>query len=307
LNVSLGELTGIADNAKSHYKPFPLQPKKNLFSRKPPKPPRPIDRPTGRLLEVQRSINDILLGSILLPEHINGAVPKRTIYLNAEMHRGAPVLVTIDIKQCFPSITSKHIYQVWCKTLGCSPEIGAVLTKLTTFERRLPQGAPTSPALANLFIWSIDEPVRALCMELGLSYSTWLDDLAFSGARAREAIQQVIQCLAASGLAVSHQKTKLMGGHAIKKLTGTRLGGAALRFPKPYLSNVRAGIWTLSQGKVPASMELRNAAQLLGRLRHVRRVCAADFTPLLKHLRRHVATFPAAVRPSFEEFLVALD
>ncbi len=46
---------------------------------------------------------------------------------------------------------------------------------------------------------------------------------------------------------------------------------------------------------------------LLGRLRHVRRVCAADFTPLSKHLQRHVGTFPAAVRPSFEEFLVALD
>ncbi len=265
LSVSLGELTGIANNAMSQYKPFPLQPTQNLFSRKPPKPPRPIDRPTGRLLEVQRSINDILLRPILLPEHINGAVPKRTIYLNAEMHRGAPVLVTIDIRQCFPSITSKHIYQVWCKTLGCSPEIGALLTKLTTFERRLPQGAPTSPALANLFIWSIDEPVRALCMELGLSYSTWLDDLALSGAHVREAIQPVIQCLGASGLAVSHQKTKLMGRHAIKKLTGTRLGGAALRFPKPYLSNVRAGIWTLSQGRVPASMELRNAAQLLGK------------------------------------------
>jgi len=306
LSISLGDLQSLAESASTYYKPFSLVPEQPLFSRKPPKKTRPIDRPTGLLVQVQREINSVLLRPILLPEHINGAVPKRTILKNAEMHRGASVLVTLDITQCFPSITPTQVYGVWARTLGCSPEVSSLLTVLTTFKRRLPQGAPTSPALANLFIWSIDEPIRNLCRELGLAYSTWLDDLAFSGDRAREIIQPALQCLAAQSLRVSHRKTRVMGRNCTKKLTGTRLGLFETRLTKEYLSNVRAAIWTLSQGKVPPAMLERNAGQLAARLRYVARMSDADSRPLVKHLKKHIADFPPCIHSQFDVLIESL-
>jgi len=47
--------------------------------------------------------------------------------------------------------------------------------------------------------------------ELAVVYSTWIDDLAFSGDRARDVIQLAVETLAAHGLRVKRKKIKIMG------------------------------------------------------------------------------------------------
>lgn len=238
-----------------------------------------------------------------MPEHIFGAVSRRTIFGNAGCHQGAKLLVTLDIKQCFPSMNPKHVYRVWSSTLGCSPEISKILTMLTTYDRRLPQGAPTSPALANLLIWSIDEPIRALCASLGLAYSTWLDDLAFSGERAREIIQPMIEIFQGEGLAFSHRKIRIMGARETKNLTGTRLGRKTVRVPSTFCSQVRAGIHNLKIGRVEDSEIERYVHQLIGRLRYIDGVSAIDSRPLKLQLQRAMSLIPPEHRPPLSAFL----
>ena len=92
--------------------------------------------------------------------------------------------------------------------------------------------------LANLFIWMIDAPIRTACEELGVVYSTWIDDLAFSGERARELIQIGAETLRANGLRISRKKVHIMGPRAAKFITGTRLGTVAIRgTPRKALAN----------------------------------------------------------------------
>ena len=50
-------------------------------------------------------------------------------------------------------------------------------------ESHLPQGAPTSPALANLSAFGLDRRLSALAASMGATYSRYADDLAFSGGR----------------------------------------------------------------------------------------------------------------------------
>jgi hypothetical protein len=276
LGVKLEKLHEIADQAASFYRPFDFVPRPRPFQRKAAPDPRPIDRPVGDLKAIQKKVNSVLLRPLVFPPHVMGAVPCRSILDNSAIHVGARLLVTVDVRRCFPSISNKQIYRVWKDTLGCSAKVSALLTRLTTFERRLPQGAPTSPLLANVFIWSIDGPIRAECTRLGLVYSTWIDDLAFSGMRAREIVQVAIETLASERLAVSRYKIRIMGPRAVKLLTGARLGRDRPRAPHELTARVRSALHKLEGGVIPPTDEEQYVQHLKARIRHIERVCSDD-------------------------------
>jgi hypothetical protein len=166
------------------------------------------------------------------------------------LHLGAPVLVTVDIKSFFPTISNRQVYRVWREALKCSPEIAGILTKLTTFERHLPQGSPASSLLANLVLTCSDTDLWLQCMRLGVTYSTWVDDLAFSGGNAREVIAASTQCLQKAGFAISHKKLKLMGPGTRKVLNGVLLSLAPSVLPE-RLSQLRSAIHKVTTREVP--------------------------------------------------------
>src|SRR5260370_23840983 len=75
----------------------------------------------------------------------------------------------------------------------------------------LPQGAPTSPALANLCTYRVDCRLAGLAKSAGAEYTRYADDLAFSG---REALERrnkpfsnhLASNLLREGFAVDHPK-----------------------------------------------------------------------------------------------------
>jgi len=285
LQVPKETLVSLSTAPGRNYAPFvhvrPLRP----FQKKAPAKPRPIDNPGRELSWVQKRIYRRLLKPICFPGHVMGAVRKRSVRDNAERHLSSNLLVTLDIRQCFPSVTNVDVYQVWRDLLDCSTPVAKLLTELTTIRRRLPQGAATSPLLANLFIWMIDEPIRLACDELGVVYSTWIDDLAFSGDRARKLIQVAASVLGAHGLRLSRNKIKIMGPRAIKLLTGTRLGLRGTRAPKGKLSRVRSGIYKLRSGLVREDDEEGYIKALVGQLRFIHQLCPSDVRSYAEELR----------------------
>jgi hypothetical protein len=115
-----------------------------------------------------------------------------------------------------------------------------------------------------------------MCNQLSVAYSTWIDDLAFSGDRARELIQPAVAALAAHGLRVKREKIKIMGPRAIRLLTGTRLGSQQIRAPKEKLSRIRSGIHKLRSGLVGERNEERFILGLVGQLRFIDQLCPDD-------------------------------
>lgn len=279
LKIPRETLAKLSLQPESNYAPFETLGRSRPFQKEPPTKLRPIDNPRERLSWAQKRIYRRLLKPICFPEHILGAVPKRSVHDNARRHLNSTVLVTLDIRQCFPSVTNVHVYKVWRQLLDCSTPVAKLLTRLTTFRRRLPQGAATSPLLANLFIWMIDDPIRRACAEFCVAYSTWIDDLAFSGDRAREMIQVASLTLGAYGLRLKREKIKIMGPHAIKLLTGTRLGGQQVRAPKEKLSRIRSGIHKLRIGSVTPQDEERYIRGLVAQLRFIHQLCPDDISP----------------------------
>lgn len=253
LGISRDELKNLASHAGRYYSPFSKNTPPQPFPKKLPtqRKIRLIDNPVEPLKSVQDQIYRELLKPLVLPEHLLGGMPGRTIKDNVLMHLGAKVLVTIDIKGFFPSISSAQIYEVWRRLLNCSPQIARLLTQLTTRNGHLPQGAATSTLLANLVLASFDDPIRRACLAQSIRYSSWIDDLAFSGGdAAREIVSEVIKTLNNSGFAVKHRKIHVMGAGS-KKVLNSILLSKVPSLERPRLDQLRSGIYKIKSGQVP--------------------------------------------------------
>ncbi len=262
LGISRAKLQSIAENAEAYYSPFPKAPKIRPFQKKfKANKERIIDNPIEPLRDVQKRIQHRLLTSLDMPYYLCGGVKDRSLLDNVTIHHGAPVLVAVDIKAFFPSIRDRTIYKIWTDLLGCSAEIASLLTRLTTRQRHLPQGSSTSTMLANLVLFSIDAPIRAACEKHSVRYSSWVDDLAFSGANSREVLPIVIQTLRNAGFQVSRGKIRVMGRGTRKVLNGILLG----RFPAVLperIAQLRSGIHKLKTGQVHPEALKNYIAQL---------------------------------------------
>jgi len=297
LEFRLGEdratLRALAKSWRSEYSPFQQLKDPKPFQRvvKVGKS-RDIDNPSKDLKRVQKKILNRLLRPVKLPHFLFGAVLKRSVKEHAAEHLGQKCVVKMDVKGYYPSVTNSHVYSVWSKTLCFSPAISRLLTNLTTFEWHLPQGAPTSPAIANLFLASIYGPVLEACSEFSVTPTSWVDDLIFSGDRARSVMELVRQTLAAKGFKLSAKKRIILTGRDPKVITGVRLGAGRTRAPKEKLGDIRAAIHKLEIGCINKYERKQYLTKLAGRLNHIEQICPQDAQRLKERLQRALAHQP---------------
>lgn len=117
-----------------------------------------------------------------------------------------------------------------------------LLTRLTTLEGHLPQGAPTSGALANLILSPLDLILEDIGARLGLVVTRYVDNIDFSGVRTREAILPTIAALQQAGFSVGRKKVFNAGYRAPHIVTGQLVDGRIARLPRRKRANVRANV-----------------------------------------------------------------
>lgn len=144
---------------------------------------RHIDSPNYELKKIQTTINKLILKSIIetLPNYVNGARQHKGIATAASLHTGKEAVLSIDIKNCYPSISSKQVFYAYKMYAGCSDKTAQILTKLTTKSGYLPQGCPTSASLCNLVLYPMLNDLEKLFKENYLSFSQYMDDIFCSG------------------------------------------------------------------------------------------------------------------------------
>jgi hypothetical protein len=158
---------------------------------------RRIAAPRAPLRRVQRQILDRILARVPVHDACHGFVAGRSTVSNAAPHQGAAVVLKLDLQDFFPTLHYRRVAGLF-RSLGYNAEVAGVLAGLTTYRPRLddgrvvwpgrlPQGAPTSPALANLACRRLDRRLAQLAVRLGATYTRYADDLTFSFARAPEA------------------------------------------------------------------------------------------------------------------------
>lgn len=193
MGVSVGELKFLSFHREvsriSHYRRF-YMPKKTGGQRL-------ISAPMPRLKGAQHWILENILLKIPVHECAHGFVPERSIVSNAAPHTGQDLVINLDLKDFFPTITFARVKGVF-RAFGYSSQIATILALictepeteevevdgetfyLATSERHLPQGAPTSPALTNILCYRFDRRMVGMAEKLNFAYTRYADDLSFS-------------------------------------------------------------------------------------------------------------------------------
>ena len=193
LGITVGELRFLTfartTATKTHYARFQV-PKKAGGTRL-------ISAPMPRLKKAQRWVLDNIFSKVALHDAAHGFRAKRSIVSNAAPHVGSSVVVNVDLKDFFPTVSQRRVKGLF-RALGygeaaatifslfCSePETSEVELDGRTYfvgrgVRYLPQGAPTSPAITNALCRRLDRRLHGAASKLGFVYTRYADDLSFS-------------------------------------------------------------------------------------------------------------------------------
>ncbi|MFP2930917.1 reverse transcriptase family protein [Pyxidicoccus sp. 3LG] len=158
---------------------------------------RLLSAPQPTLKQAQAWILENILEPLPTEAPAHGFIRGRSTVSNAAAHLDRDVVVNLDLKDFFPTITFRRVKGVF-QRLGYSPSVSTVLALLCTeaprrqvdydgkrywvavAERGLPQGASTSPALSNQIARRLDRRLRGRMAKLGWEYTRYADDLTFS-------------------------------------------------------------------------------------------------------------------------------
>ncbi len=224
---------------------------------------RVLEVPSPPLRRLQRSILETILSHVPLHPAAHGFVRERSPRTAAVRHVGREVVVRLDLEDFFGSISAARVRGVLA-ALGHPEGVTRRLVSLVTtratpqtlarlrptreklralppagedaFARRhalaqrlrtphLPQGAPSSPTLANLVAFHLDARLDGLAKRFGATYTRYADDLTFSG---DAALAQRVGALVAiatricldEGFVVRRDKTRIARRHTRQEVLG---------------------------------------------------------------------------------------
>lgn len=161
----------------------------------------------GALRRIQDALKNNILNKINMPEYVQGSVKGKSNITNAAKHFGNKYFFLTDLKNFFPSITHSVVYKTFCAR-GFAPEVSSLIAKLTTYKGTVPQGIPTSSAIANIVFLPIDKKMVELLTDRKIIYTRYVDDLTFSSkGDFKELVQPIIEVIEQNGFKYSHKKT----------------------------------------------------------------------------------------------------
>jgi RNA-directed DNA polymerase len=260
----------------SHYITFAL-PKRSGGQRL-------IQAPKSGLKAVQRKLLSLLVEKLPVSPHAHGFVKGRSVRTGAEGHVGKAVVLRLDLKDFFPTVSYARVRGLLI-ALGYGYPVAATLAVLMTESERQPveldgkvyfvpvgprvcvQGAPTSPALCNAIVLKMDRRLAGLARKHGFTYSRYADDLTFSGPDVEAA--EKLRGLAAriiqeEGFQVNAAKTRLQRRGGRQTVTGVTVN-QVLGLSRKERRKLRAMIH--QEGTRPASAE--TSARIDGKLAYL--------------------------------------
>ena len=270
LELSIGELRWLSYHRDAathlHYHRFTI-PKKDGSE-------RAIWAPLPKLKKTQRWIHHHIVERLPVHGAAHGFLCNRSVLSNARQHVDSRIILKMDLKDFFPTITLPRVKGVFRKA-GYQEQVATLLALLCTesprdivehdgktiyvslSDRSLPQGAPTSPGLTNVVCRKLDRRLTGLSAKYGWRYTRYADDLTFSlpneskdHPHVGSLIGGVKMIVKEEGFRVHPEKTRVSRNGGSQKVTGLIVNGKeSPRVPRKLRRQIRAALHHLETGK----------------------------------------------------------
>lgn len=239
----------ILSDTRKHYSRFFIW-KDEAHTKK-----RWIEAPDDELKNIQNKILHFILYRSAPTKFAHGFCHGKSIVSCAKEHTGKKFVLKLDLKNFFPSIKRDMVYGAMLGEL--KPETVRIIIpaiEMCLMDGRLPQGAPTSPAISNIVCKPLDLIFSGISERYNMKYSRYADDLIFSSDS--DMIYKVIPIIKSIitkfGLVVNEKKVKVLKKHQRQTVTGLVVnaeGKTSVR--RRNRMNLRAYIHQILTGKKP--------------------------------------------------------
>ncbi|WP_303818948.1 reverse transcriptase family protein [Ruminococcus flavefaciens] len=192
---------------------------------------RLIEAPSKKLKSIQKWILNNILEQLDTSEYAYGFRKGRSILQNALCHLGKKNVLCLDIKDFFGSIDEKTVFWLF-RNIGFTSEASKTLKKLCCYKKALPQGAPTSPCIANIVCINMDKKLAQLAKKYNAVYSRYADDITFSSDEDISFLSKEVEKIIRKYNFFLNDKTKYYSGDHPKFITGLVVHKDKIRVPK---------------------------------------------------------------------------
>ena len=237
--------------------------------------PRLISAPKPELKAAQRWITREVTEHLPVHGAAHGFLKGRSIVTNARVHAGANIVVKLDIRGFYPTVTFRRVKGL-LRRAGLTEQVATLMALLATESpreevvthgrvhfvavgpRSLPQGAPTSPSITNALCLRLDCRLAGLARKLGCRYTRYADDMTFSWHgeskyQVGPLLRAVRQIVGAEGFELHTKKTRVMRAGSRQKVTGlvvnTAVDRPEARVPRETVRRLRAAIKNRELGR----------------------------------------------------------
>jgi RNA-directed DNA polymerase len=267
----------VKETPSTHYKVFKI-PKRTIGF-------RTIAQPTSSLKDIQRSVIGLLLPHVKIHHTAKAYIKKCSIKDNAAVHLNSRYLLKLDFENFFNSITPRIFFRALAEQGVRLPKRDSkILSEILFWNRSkkinapliLSIGAPSSPLISNIVMYSFDKKIEDICKDLDINYSRYADDLTFSTNKKSilfslvEMVNQTLQREFEGDININSSKTVFSSKAHNRHVTGITLTNnnklSIGRIRKRYIS---ALVHKFKTNQLNDATEINHLKGLLGFAYHI--------------------------------------
>ncbi len=264
-------LYALSNHPEEHYHPVWIPKRRGGYRR--------LDVPDPLLKQVQRNILHHVLEGFSVSPAAAAYRKNRCAADGAAVHIGKPLVLKLDIHDFFGSITFPMVLGYGFSAAYFPEEVRVLLASLCCCRQRLPQGAPTSPALSNLVMKHFDEAMAAWCGPQNIAYTRYCDDMTFSGdLNPGAVIGRVRGFLETMGMELNHSKTAVCSQFSRQTVTGITVNQVC-QLPREDRRKLRQEVYLCLRygtGESRPADSVRRLEQILGKVSYLLQVRPDD-------------------------------
>lgn len=234
---------------------------------------RIISAPSKELKAIQKKIKQNILDCLYTHESATGYSRGCSNVHNASVHVGQKVILNLDIENFFSSISISRVVGLFM-SLGYEEGVSFSLARLSCLNHVLPQGAPSSPSIANLVCHRLDRRLSGLAKNRDLKYSRYCDDISISSAdRMTPGMVALVKSIInEEGFTINKEKTRLLSRRSRQIVTGLSVN-EKVSIPRPKKRILRA---TFHRASFQEELSELERQKLLGMASYCRMVGQAN-------------------------------